>query len=80
MSGIHMTKKEKFLAIYRELLRDNYMWARNDAPKLDRFMTSVRDTIYTDRATWNHDGEIARQAWRDAGGTGKLTLKALRAL
>lgn len=71
--------KTLFLAQYRAHLLAMFPWAQ-DAAKLARFMESVETTISTDRATWNHDGEAVNAAWKDIGGKGKASLKALRAL
>ena len=74
-----MSTKAAWLAAYRARL-EVYGWAR-EPEKLERFMASVRETITTDRATWNHSSsDMGREAWRDVGCKGKMTLKALRAL
>lgn len=72
-----MTKAD-FLREYRAAIIAAYPWAQ-DAAKLERFMQSVSATI-NGAATWNHDGEAVRAAWRAIGGKGRPTLKALRAL
>jgi hypothetical protein len=69
--------KEQFITIYREKV-SALPWA-NDAEKLQRFMQSVENTI-AGACTWNHDGPSTVAAWREIGGKGKPTLKALRAL
>jgi hypothetical protein len=74
--------KTAFIAAYRAKLIDLYAWAQ-DATKLDRFMSSVASTIgFTlgGTAPWNHEGAAVTAAWREIGGKGKPTLKALRAL
>lgn len=67
-----------FLAAYRAHLVAMYPWTA-DANKLDRFMTGVEDTLNGGHQ-WNHDGQAVTAAWREIGGKGKPTLKALRAL
>jgi len=69
-----------FLAAYKALLLANMPWAQQDGAKLDRVMGSTRATLTTTQATWNHTGAMAKAAWKQIGGKGKPTLKALRAL
>lgn len=71
--------KQSFLTQYEATLKATHPWA-TDAEKLARFMDSVRETITTQKSTWNHDGEAVTAAWKAIGGKGKPTLKALRAL
>lgn len=71
--------KENFYAEYRVELVNRYAWAQ-EAGRLDRFMTSVRTTLETSEAPWNHEGEAVTAVWRKIGGKGKPTRKALRAL
>ena len=71
--------KTMFLARYKAHLLAMFPWAQN-AEKLARFMASVETTITTESNPWNHDGEAVKAAWRDIGGKGKPTLKALRGL
>ena len=71
--------KTKFLTLYRAELVARYSWA-SDTAKLDRFMQSVSDTIHGSVNTWNNDGEAVISAWKQIGGKGKPTYKALRAL
>lgn len=66
-----------FLAKYRELLTVQHGEGWEGMPKL---MASVMVTVSTARATWDHKGEIAREAFRAIGCKGPVTLKALRAL
>lgn len=70
--------RDQFLAKYAQHLTATYPWARDEA-KLTRFMAGVAKTLDGER-TWNHDGECVTAAWREIGGKGKPTLKALRAL
>jgi hypothetical protein len=69
--------KSSFLRAYREKL-SALPWASNPE-KLEKFLASCRATI-DGASTWNHDGESCVAAWREIGGKGKPTLKALRAL
>jgi hypothetical protein len=69
--------KEQFINIYREKM-SALPWA-NNAEKLQRFMQSVENTL-AGASTWNHDGPSTVAAWREIGGKGKPTLKALREL
>lgn len=71
--------KEKFLTAYRDTILQSYDWAK-DTAKLDRFMESVKQSITTKRSTWTCEGSAVSIAWRQIGGKGKVTLKALRAL
>jgi len=73
-----MTTKTAFLEEYRRRLA-MLPWAA-DPDKLTRFMASVETTITTERAPWNHDSDLARQAFRAIGCKGAYTRKALRAL
>jgi hypothetical protein len=69
--------KQQFITIYREKV-SSLPWAI-DLEKLGRFMQSMENTLAGD-STWNHDGPSVVAAWREIGGKGKPTLKALRAL
>ena len=72
--------KAAFLAAYRARLRAECDWAE-DRAKLDTFMRGVRRTICgTGATTWSHDSPLARATWREMGGGGRYSLKALRAL
>ncbi len=73
--------KEQFLEIYRAKLLETYGqdWA-GDTPMLDRFMQSVRHTIFTKAATWNIDSPVAQAAWKQLGMSGRISYKGLRAL
>lgn len=72
--------KEGFLAEYRDLILATYSWA-SDPVQLESFMAEARATIYTDKVTRRLRGSFcAKQAWRNIGGKGQLTYKALRAL
>lgn len=71
--------KQSFLTTYRAKLLAAYPWAQN-AAKLHRFMESVETSINGGAKTWNHDGEAVTAAWREIGGKGKPTFKALLAL
>ncbi len=70
--------KQQFITIYREKV-SALPWAI-DSEKLERFMQSASDTIENKTNSWNHDGPSTIVAWREIGGKGKPTLKALRAL
>jgi hypothetical protein len=72
-----MTKTD-FLREYRKQLLAMFPWAQ-DTGKLGRFMLSVHDTL-NGANTWNHDGEAVTQAYKQIGGKGKPSLKALRGL
>jgi hypothetical protein len=69
--------KQQFITIYREKV-SALPWAI-DSEKLECFMQSVENTL-AGASTWNHDGPSTIVAWREIGGKGKPTLKALRAL
>lgn len=71
--------KEQFIDIYRVLLQKEYPWAA-DKDRLDKFMISVKTTLYTQNNTWNIDSSVVRAAWRGIGMRGKPTYKALKAL
>lgn len=73
-----MPTKTEFLSAYRAALPAAYPWAA-DAAKLHRFMESVETTLGGGN-TWNHDSEVAKQAYKAIGGIGRYSLKALRAL
>lgn len=73
-----MTKMDFLLAYEREVIA-RYDWA-TDKAKLERFMASVANTITGGVATWNHQGPAVSAAWHAIGGTGKVTLAALRSL
>lgn len=77
MQAATLTKRS-FIKLYREKLIALCPWAKDEA-KLDKFMASVIGTIQGEN-TWNRDGEAALAAWRELGGKGKITLKALREL
>lgn len=68
-----------FLVAYRFKL--SFMsWARNDPGLLDKFMCTVEDTLTGRSNLWLWDSPLVREAFTEIGGTGRLTLKALRAL
>lgn len=71
--------KENFLAAYRAAIVAAYPWAADPA-RLEKFMASVRTTLYTEVNTWNKDSEVARKVWRDIGMFGPMTYKALKGL
>lgn len=73
--------KQAFLNAYRALLVSTHAWAQDEA-KLNRFMASVEDTIKTHsrKTSWSKDGKAAMMAWREIGGKGKPSYRALRAL
>jgi hypothetical protein len=71
--------RQAFLDAYRARLVQSYPWAA-DPCRLANFMTSVELTVRGYATSWNHSGECVTAAWRDIGGRGKPTLKALRAL
>lgn len=68
-----------FLTAYRTRLLTAYTWT-SDTGKLERFLSSVTETLAGRATSWNHDGDCVTAAWRDIGGRGRPTLKALRAL
>lgn len=70
--------KEQFIEAYTRHLVARYTWAA-DQKKLVRFIQSVRATLDGGN-TWDHHGDAVTAAWRDLGGKGAPTLKALRAL
>lgn len=67
-----------FLVAYEKQVRA-YQWA-GDQARFETFMAKVRETLDGRGIpwAWNSDGSIA--AWKEIGGKGKPTLKALRAL
>lgn len=70
--------RDEFLRAYKTQLRNTYLWAKDQA-KLGRYMSSVVNTL--DGAnSWSCDGTALNLAYAMAGGTGKPTLKVLRAL
>ena len=73
-----MTKSELLTAYGRALVAE-FDWAK-DQERLARFLFSASRTIRGTAATWNHDSEVIRRVWRELGGKGRVTLKALRAL
>lgn len=75
----YTTTKSGFLWAYYANILSTYDWARDPA-KLKTFMENVRTSISSARSTWNYDGELATKTWKEIGGTGRLTLKGLRAL
>lgn len=73
------TTKEAFLTAYRAAVIEHYPWAA-DALRLNRFMDSVRTTLYTPANTWNKDSDVATAVWRAIGCKGPMTYKALKGL
>lgn len=71
--------KTAFILAYERQLRARYDWAVTHPDKLVKFMQVVANTI-NGNGTWNFHGEAAEAAWREIGGKGRHTLKALRAL
>lgn len=76
--------KTRYLEVYRQLLLENASWAKNvdgtEHDQLKKFMKSVENSIRTDFTTWACDSRYAKKAWKDIGQTGRMSLKALRAL
>ena len=72
--------RQDFLREYRQALLRDYCdgWAALPG-RLDRFMQSVADTLAGGNS-WLAEGDSLRAAWLMLGGTGRPTLKALRAL
>lgn len=74
--------KTAFLAALRRRILETYPWAQ-DAAKLDNFMTMAQQTIAKNGRNLVNFGSAsgcAYAAWREIGGGGVLTYKALRAL
>ena len=71
--------KSQFLIKYRQKLSDTYFWAK-DKVKLDNFMKSVSTTLEGTDSLWDFHGDAVVAAWKEMGGKGKPTLKALRNL
>ncbi|QSY98536.1 hypothetical protein J2J97_32030 (plasmid) [Rhizobium bangladeshense] len=74
-----MGKKEEFIDAVRPKIVAKYDWAK-DAGRLERFLTAIRVTIETDSNQVDVGGASLVEAYREIGGKGKLTYKALRAL
>jgi hypothetical protein len=70
--------KRHFIAAYANALTRAYPWAQDDE-KMSKFLDSVRKTL-DGAGTWHHEGDCVAEAWKEVGGKGKPTLKALRAL
>lgn len=71
--------KNAFLAAYRKQLLARYPWAQDPA-KRARYMASVAGSLLGAENTWHPAGEAVTAAWRDIGGKGKPSFKALRAM
>jgi hypothetical protein len=71
--------KEAFLAAYEARLRG--LVGTHDA-HLPGFLAQVRAAIFSRarRGTWVPVTDTAHAAWRDAGGTGEISLDRLRRL
>lgn len=76
-----MPSKQQFMGTYRSMLMDTpeYEWA-HDADRLERFMSSVRNTLFTQANTWNIDSPVVGRAWKKIGLKGRPSYKGLRAL
>lgn len=74
-----MITKKVLCAALEEKLVEMYPWAQ-DKQKLDNFMGSFRRTIAGKSSFCTVDGDALKAAWKDLGGKGKITYKALRAL
>jgi hypothetical protein len=74
-----MARKSDFLVEYGIALKELYGWA-HDEDKFMNFMEGCEDTIDGCNVSWNHNGEAVELAWKRIGGSGRPTLKALRAL
>lgn len=61
-----MATKQKFLDAYQEEVRAQYAWAQ-DPDKLERYMASVRATIYTSTTTWIASGEVLATVFKRLG-------------
>jgi hypothetical protein len=77
--------KNGFLEAYQRRLVCVYDWARADPHRLAKFMRGVACTIEHPNALegsrgWDHHGDVSVAVWRELGGKGRPTLKALRAL
>jgi hypothetical protein len=71
--------KAAFLKAYETRIVASHAWAK-DTTRLAIFMRAVSETLSGVSGSWDHRGGAAVEAWRDIGGKGKPTLKALRAL
>lgn len=71
--------REQFIEAYRAQIIASYAWAKKPE-KLEKFMASMANTLTGEVTTWSHEGKSTEAAWKQIGGKGKPTLKALRAL
>lgn len=73
--------RQAFLKAYEAMVVAKFgnAWA-SDQAKLDHFMIAVEATLAGPHIKWAWDGTGSLEVWRQIGGKGKLTLKALRAL
>lgn len=71
--------REVFIQAYADQLRASFDWAA-DTAHLERFLSSVRVTLASRAATWNHNSIAVQRAWRAIGGHGRVSLAKLRAL
>jgi hypothetical protein len=75
------TKNEKikqFLSNYRNALRNNYEWAREDEDKLKRLLAACHNAIEFGGNSWIPSGPAYAEACRDCGFDNSITLKAMR--
>lgn len=78
--GTDNMNRKAFIDAYLEKVRNRYAWAKDDA-RLAGFRDAVERTLdMTNGATWAWDAPMSHEAFREIGGKGKMTLKALRAL
>ena len=80
MTGPLIPTRTAFLAVYQAKIQAAFAWAK-DPVKLSMFMLEVEQTLKPNApATWNWDGELAKETRRELGGKGPHTLKALQAM
>lgn len=70
--------KAKYLAALRVAL-SWYQWAADEA-RLEKYMAVVADSLAGKGPGYEFNGVASCQAWKEIGGKGKPSLKALRAL
>ncbi len=71
--------KHNFINQYKYHLTTLYEWTSDDA-KFERFMHSVRATLYDGRNSWNRSGTAYEMALSDLGLKKDISLTKLRAL
>lgn len=71
--------QQRFIDEYRKSLIKRYSWAK-DEKRLEAFIESCKEALAGRRSMWGYQGSAVDDAYRAAGGTGRISMKAIQNL